>query len=419
MSSSARPPDGQHPSAPRRLLARYRRPPILAALVAAIAAVVTVTVILVTDDPEVERSPTPDDLGPFPATELDPGPFEVTLGINPTELTDEELDRSLDLAVDAGVTQIQSGATWWFLNLGRQPRDYDWTDLDRLLSATEARDLRVVLRLSGSPSWIHGGSVGDGAPGLETIWRPPVYSETQLRHWGDFVADVVSRYGNRVAFYELWNEPNGIDYWRPGPDPAGFASLLRTGYLRAKHADPDVLIANGGLSRNDIGYLETLYEELRNTYPDAEANGHFFDILGVHPYSRDVAPSTVTDELVSSGEYGLIDENFIAFTRMHDVLVEHGEGDKLLYLGEYGFSTTETWMDPVPDERRARYLVEAFTIAERYPYVLGLNWYDFLPYDDAQAAWAIMEQDGRPTATFEALRELEPEREPGPLQPSR
>ncbi len=419
MGNGARHPDGPPERTPPRPLSRYPRRPVLTGLLAVLACIVTVAVVLIADDPDAARSPTPADLGPFPAAELAPGPFEVTLGLNPTELTDAELERSLDLAVDAGVTQIQSGATWWYLNRDRQPRDYDWTDLDRLLNAAEARDLRVVLRLSGSPGWVHGEPISEGTPPLETIWRPPVYSEDQLRHWGDFVADVVSRYGVRVAFYELWNEPNGVDFWRPDPDPAGFASLLRTGYLRAKHADPEVLIANGGLSRNDLGYLETLYEELRNTYPDAEDNGHFFDILGVHPYSRDVAPTTVTDDLVTSGEFGVIDENFTAFTRMHDVLVDHGEGDKLLYLGEYGFSTTRTWMDPVPDERRARYLVEAFTIAERHPYVMGLNWYDFLTYDDTQAGWAIVDGDGRPTATFEALRELEPQRGPGPLRPSR
>lgn len=344
-------------------------------------------------------------LGPFPPSPVDTDRFDITLGLNPTELSDAELAQALDLAQDAGVTQIQSGANWWWLNRGREPREYDWRDLDRLFAATEERGIRVKLQLSGTPGWVHGEDE-DTPPSLDTIWNPPVRSEEQLGHWGDFVADVVGRYGDRVTFYELWNEPNSEVYWKPEPSPREFAALLRTGYLRAKDQDPDVVIGSGGLSRNDIGYLETLYEELRDRYEDAEANGHFFDILGVHPYSREQGPAEVSDSLISTSRFGLIDENYIGFTRMREVLQQYGDHETPIHLGEYGFSTTETWMEAVPEETRARYLREAYAIAMRFPYIIGLTWYDFLP-DGSGEGWEIVGEDGRPLATFDALREVE------------
>jgi hypothetical protein len=391
---------GQPRQAETSSRSRWRIGVILAALAVAVAVVLPSII-----DRGPPPTPSVDELGPFPTAEVDTTEFDITLGINPSKLPGDQLGAALDLAQEANVTQVQSGATWWYLNRGREPRDYDWTNLDRLLEASEERGIRVVLQLSGTPAWVHGGDPGE-SPTREEIWTPPVASEEQLDHWGDFVADVVDRYGDRVALYELWNEPNGQDFWYPEPNPADFGALLRTGYLRAKDTDPDVLIGSGGLSRNDVGYLETLYESIRETYPDAEPNGHFFDVLGVHPYSRDVSPTVVTDDLVTESTFGVIDENFIGFTRMHDVLAGYGEEDKPIYLGEYGFSTTQTWMDPVDDATRAEHLTDAFEIAVQYPYVIALTWYDFLP-TDSNEGWAIVEEDGRPMATFEALRNVE------------
>lgn len=356
--------------------------------------------------PEPEPAPDLDALGPFPAAELDSSRFDVTLAVNPAELSEAELHDALDLAQAVDVTQIEAPATWWYLNRGREPRDYDWSDLDALMDAAQQRGLRVVLGLTGTPSWVHGREHDGTTPPDEHIWLPPVADDEQLDHWGDFVEDVVERYADRTIFFELWNEPNSESFWLPEPDPGEFASLLRAGYLRAKNVDPEVLIASGGLSRNDIGYLETLYEVMREMYPDAVDNGHFFDIFGVHPYSQDNAPSSFSEDRVRDTTFGLVDENFLGFTRMHEVLEREGEGGKPVYLGEYGFSTTETWMDPVDDQTRASHLQEAYAIASDYPYVIGLAWYDFLTYN-GNAPWAIVDADGQTGATFEALRQVE------------
>jgi hypothetical protein len=358
------------------------------------------------EEPEPEPSPDLDTLGPFPAADLDTSRFDVTLSVNPAELSVEQLHGALDLAQAVDVTQIEAPATWWYLNRGREPRDYDWSDLDELMDAAVERGLRVVLGLTGTPGWVHGREQEGETSPVEDVWRPPVADDEQLDHWGDFVEDVVERYADRTAFFELWNEPNSEGFWLPEPDPGEFASLLRAGYLRAKNVDPDVVIASGGLSRNDIGYLETLYATMREMYPDAVDNGHFFDIFGVHPYSRDNSPSSTSEDRVRDTTFGLVDENFLGFTRMYEVLEREGEGNKPVYLGEYGFSTTETWMDPVDDQTRADYLQEAYAIASEYPYIVGLAWYDFLTYN-GNAPWAIVDAEGRPGATFEALGQVE------------
>jgi hypothetical protein len=41
---------------------------------------------------------------------------------------------------------------------------------------------------------------------------------------------------------------------------------------------------------------------------------------------------------------------------MHEEMVAQGDGEKQIYIGEYGFSHADTWMKAVPDATRADWL---------------------------------------------------------------
>lgn len=75
---------------------------------------------------------------------------------------------------------------------------------------------------------MHPGLVNTVPNHSDRIWYPPKGS-TELSHWGNFVSDVVSRYRGHVAQYEMWNEPNISEFWKPSPSPTDYAALLRAG----------------------------------------------------------------------------------------------------------------------------------------------------------------------------------------------
>ena len=51
-----------------------------------------------------------------------------------------------------------------------------------------------------------------------------------------------------VKHYEVWNEPNQYFWWKPKPQPARYAEMVRKAYVQAKLADPSVTIVAGAMA---------------------------------------------------------------------------------------------------------------------------------------------------------------------------
>ncbi len=350
--------------------------------------------------------------GSFEHTPPD-GSFEYALPINPYELSEAELGRTLDLAQDAGVGTISTGASWWYIAPESSPETHRWDPLDLLVEEAGRRGLKTNLQVSGTPDWVHPGLEGSVPDHSFRIWHPPRGRE-ELERFAGFVRTLVERYGSLVGRYEIWNEPNSERFWRPAPDPGEYAALLRAGYLAAKEADPEATVVFGGLSRNDVGYLEAYYEAAKE-YPGAAGEGHFFDVLGVHPYSsipskigalqEPISPDRSTSCAVFEGDYGEVDQNFLGIKKMKSAMDERGEPEKPLYLGEYGFSMADTWMEAVPDHRRALFLKRAYLLARDLPYVEGMKWYSYVPSSSTGEEWTILDSDFNPSMTYLALKQ--------------
>jgi hypothetical protein len=331
-------------------------------------------------------------------------PFQVTLPVNPAQLSETKLNAALDMARDAGVTQVQAPATWWWIARAGQ-RSYEWSETDRLVDAAEARGLRVVMQITGTPDWVHPdlGSL----PHQDRIWHPPVRNAGELSHWSDFVRDLMTRYRGRVAHYEIWNEQNWSDFWKPAPNPGDYAKLLRAAYLAGRQADPGASIVFGGMTTNDVGYLRAFYDRARSLWPaESAANDYYFDALGAHPYSAERSPRILDDHYVHQGQFGEVDRNFLGIRRLKSLMDAREGGGKQVYIGEYGFSTTRTWMEAVPDDRRAQYLRDAYALAAAEGYVTGMAWYGFVPNTGTPAEWATVDANLNPSQTFQALRDV-------------
>ena len=342
------------------------------------------------------------------------GTFEYALPINHYELTEAELGRALDLAQDAGVGTIAAGASWWHIAPQPSPESQRWDSLDLLVEEVRRRGMKVNLQVSGTPDWVHPNLKESVPDHDQRVWYPPRGRE-ELGHFTDFVRTLVGRYGTLAERYEIWNEPNNDEFWRPAPEPAEYATLLRNAYLAANEARPGTTIVFGGLVRNDVGYLDAYYSEAKE-YPDAAGEGYFFDVMDVHPYSSIPSESGGLEEPISpdrycsrgavfEGDYGEVNQTFLGVKKIKSAMDEQGDTGKFIYLGEYGFSTTDTWMKGVPDYRRALYLKRAYALARALPYVEGMSWYAFVPSSSTGEEWTILDSDLNLSTTYRALKQ--------------
>jgi hypothetical protein len=194
------------------------------------------------------------------------------LGINIHLLQD---DPSLDLAHAAGFSFVRMDMLW--ANVEREGR-YRFRAYDGLLRALDARGMGVLWVLDyGHPD--HGGSTP----------RTP----QDVAAFARFAAAAAEHFKGRNVRYEIWNEPNTRDFWKPSPNAAEYASLLKEAVAAIRKADPSAKVSSGGLSRFDAAFLSGAMD------PSLAAN---LTAIGVHPYPR-TTPESIAPELADLREW--------------------------------------------------------------------------------------------------------------------
>jgi hypothetical protein len=189
--------------------------------------------------PCTEDPPTcdPPDPGPSPA----PGErYGINVGglIAPevtatTPYSDQTVRHILGLAKAAGVRYIREDLYWNTAQPNGPYFDPAWlAEADKYVQAATDSGLQIVFVLSNTPGWARG---NDGDP---THFQDPRYqlngtndprfpAYPQMWAWyREYVTGLVNRYGDRVKYWSIWNEPNATNpdngfLLLPGPDTNG------------------------------------------------------------------------------------------------------------------------------------------------------------------------------------------------------
>jgi hypothetical protein len=348
-------------------------------------------------------STTPGHLHPHPGTQ--PLRLLKDLSIYPELSSTTSWESLVGLAHRAGAAIISTDINWASVQPNGPGVPPDLSTFGTFVTFVRRLGMQVRLQLTGFPSWAR----DPGAPSSAAApWVPPT-SVAELARWSQFASGVARRFKGEVSYYEIWNEPNISPFWEPFPDPAQYASLLEASYVAIKGVDARPQVMFGGLSRNDVGFLQQTYAAVDRLFPATAARDHhFFDVLGADPYAGDRSPAVDSGAYDYQDGFGLMDQNFGGFSLLHQVMQQHGEGDKRLYIAEYGLSTLG-WngYPPVSDATRAAYLTEAFAIARNAGYVEAFSWFCLYPTPYDGADWALLQgtsPDWVPTLTFKAWK---------------
>jgi polysaccharide biosynthesis protein PslG len=159
----------------------------------------------------------------------------------------------------AGVGWLRYFNEW--SSIQPKPGEWDWKRTDDFVAATRANGLQIAGAFLYFAPWASSG--GDTR----------TFPVKDMQYWKDYVAGVVSRYGDEVRYWEMWNEPQAFQ--KEGT-PQHYADMVRSAYVSAKKANPRV---NLGLTSANyaIAYLNMVLK--------AGAADHF-DYLCVHPYEN-------------------------------------------------------------------------------------------------------------------------------------
>lgn len=179
-----------------------------------------------------------------------------------------------------GALRLWDNGTGWS-QIETAKGDFNWSNLDGALANAESKGMTDILYVLGTtPEWA-AKEVNQGdypQPGAAS-------APENLEDWDTWVTAVVTKYGDRISAYQIWNEANLADFYNG--TPAEMAQLTKRAYDIIKANDPDALVVSASPSTRlarafDRFFPEYLAElgELNwpvdvmafHTYPDGQGD---------------------------------------------------------------------------------------------------------------------------------------------------
>jgi polysaccharide biosynthesis protein PslG len=231
------------------------------------------------------------------------------------------IDTQLDDLVSIGVTNIRVFVPWGLIE--QSPGSYDWSYLDRVMTAAAARNMGVMAEINATPTWA---GPNPGSPGF-----PPGSDTPNVAAFSSFLQTFVSKYKTTVSAYEIWNEPNYIQFSNP-INPEAYAQLLMAAYPIIKNAvtgDPTATVVAGavGATQNGLFTMDPVTFVQRML---AAGAANYFDALSFHPYN---------DQIPFSGDCPTCGANILTPREQLDQIKALIGTAKSIWISEYGVST--------------------------------------------------------------------------------
>jgi hypothetical protein len=216
---------------------------------------------------------------------------------------------------------------WHWKQIEPKPGVYSWAATDAAVARAGSAGLTLLPFVVDPPAW--------AADQYDQGIGPP----HDLDAFGEMLKRLVWRYGPGSRYpirtWQIWNEPNLTNYWRPAPDAAAYVALLRSSAKAIHSADPGATVVAAGLPDSASGVPQLAY--LRQLY--AAGFRGAANAVAIHAYAPDAV--------------GVLAQ----VSRARAVMRAHGDADTPLWITEFGYATGgEDSLFTVTQDQQARLL---------------------------------------------------------------
>lgn len=304
-------------------------------------------------------------VAPASARAATPSTFFGVMVNGPLDSPFVDVDRQMGDIRDAGLQTGRVEFSWDLIEHRRG--EYTWLASDRKVLAAARAGIDVLGLALRTPGWANGGDADPFVPPRD----PATY--------GGFLKALIGRYGpsgslwsenpdvpkKPIRAWEIWNEPNLVNYFRTQPFAKPYARLLRAAYAAVKQADRGATVLMASMANYSWRDLKKL---LAVKGPRLR-----FDAAGAHPFSG--RPS-----------------NMLKIVRLNrEVLDDHGYRKVPLWLTELTWSSAKGKKQPLTqnwettEAGQAQRLKSAYGLLLRNRKALRLQrvyWYSWATVDD-------------------------------------
>lgn len=311
-------------------------------------------------------------------------PYGVSLGAVRDSVI---MPQAIRLGAQAGIGWLRMGI--WYALLKPtvdSPYRFEEAGYDAQIAGTRSAGLEILATLAFPPPW-NSTAPPDPPPGVDPTHFPP----RNLRAWADYVFQTVSRYKDKIHYWEVWNEPDLQGFWHGTPEQ--YAELLAVSYDAIKRADPQAKVLLGGIAMSETEtepFLTGILSDPR--YPAAR----YFDIMNVHSYS----PKEIAKQKLEA---------------VRRILARYGAADKPLWMTETGYSSDPSLQkDPryQGPEGQAQWLRDMIPFALNELGAQKVFWFQLFDYPDDFTGdfqfrrHGLIDNRGNPKPAYFAYKEL-------------
>ncbi len=208
----------------------------------------------------------------------------------------------LAIAADEFKVMKQAGIRWartdfdWN-GIERKKGEWHFNHLDKLMGIAEEHDINILPILVYHVEW------------AKPAWK-------HLDAWGEYVRQVVTRYGKKLRYWEVFNEPNLQGFWADEVSGENYTKMLKHTYEIIKSIDPDIQVLYGGVAGVPHKFIEDTFKA---------GAGAYFDIMNIHPYQWTSIPESMLPD----------------FKRLQETMDKYGIANKPIWITEVGWSTAK------------------------------------------------------------------------------
>jgi hypothetical protein len=213
----------------------------------------------------------------------------------------------------------------WNIIQQKNSTTYDWAAFDEIMTDVKESGLKSIVTLNRTPPW------------ARSVSCKASYScaPVQPSYFAKFAAAAVERYQRyNVSAWEIWNEPNIVNFWQPAPNPGQYTKLLSDAYVAIKQQDPDAVVLVGGLTGSATDDEGSSYMDARTFLNDLYADNakNYFDGVAYHPYTSLELPNVASP---TNGWYKMS----YSTPSIRSIMVANGDKNKDVWITEFGAPT--------------------------------------------------------------------------------
>ncbi|MDR6503226.1 hypothetical protein J2785_006419 [Burkholderia ambifaria] len=281
----------------------------------------------------------------------------------------------LDAVRDTGFSFVRTDLFW---DSVETPRGWNFSRYDALVAKLRARGLGAL--------FILGYQHPRHAP------KQPPTLPAQVDAFAEYATQAARHFRDQPVRFEVWNEQDHKDYWLANPSPAKYRNLLEATVRAVKTANPNAVVATGGVQQVDLTFIRAVGDIGSESQPAPDA-------ISVHPYRQD-APETALRDYVT------LAQDLATYRTVPAIWATEWS------YPTYGYkyvSHTSDGHDPVARERQARYAVRRLLVD--WIAQIGLTAYYDMRNDGADPKnmehnFGLLDADNTPLPAYVAVRHL-------------